>query len=133
MKKTGKRAATVVLVAMMTIMASMVIAGATAPDWTNVYQPVVKLIDSLLTPILMVVGAVGTIFCIFLGVKFAKADDPQEHEKAKKGLKNAIIGFVLIFVLIGALKLSMPVMTTWLDNYNGETNTSQTTTTDATK
>ncbi len=54
-----------------------------------------------------------------LGIKFAKAEEPQEHEKAKKSLKNAIIGFVLIFVLILVLNLLMPVMIDWVNSQVG--------------
>ena len=51
------------------------------------------------------------------GVKFAKAEEPQDREKAKGALKNAIIGFGLIFVLLIVLKLLMPIMTNWVKNY----------------
>ena len=53
---------------------------------------------------------------MLLGVKFAKAEEPQEREKAKSHLKNAIIGFVLIFVLILALNLSMEPLIAWVEN-----------------
>ena len=66
---------------------------------------------------LAVVGAVGALWCILLGVKYAKADDPQEHEKAKKGLINAIVGFVLIIVLLIMLKIGTTVFTEWWANY----------------
>lgn len=84
----------------------------------KVVNPVVDLINSFIDPVLALVGAGGALFCIFLGVKFAKADDPQEHEKAKKALKNAIIGFILIFVLMLALKISMPKFQDWVTNNN---------------
>lgn len=86
----------------------------TEEDITSVSDKIVKFIDSLLNPILAIVGAVGTIYCIVLGIKFAKAEEPQEHEKAKNHLKNAIIGFVLIFVLMLVLKLGMPIMKKWV-------------------
>ena len=83
-------------------------------NFDTVVNPVIALLNSLLGPILGLVGAVGTLYCVMLGVKFAKAEEPQEREKAKAHLKNAIIGFVLIFVLIVALKLGMKAMTDWL-------------------
>ena len=84
--------------------------AAETTDFSKVSTPIVDLINSLLTPILAIVGAVGTIYCVVLGVKFAKTEEPQEHEKAKTHLKNAIIGFLLIFILMVALKLTMPIM-----------------------
>lgn len=88
-------------------------AGTTAPDFSTISNPIVDLINALVNPALAIVGALGTLFCIVLGVKYAKAEEPQEREKAKSHLKNAIIGFVLIFVLMLALKLLMPIMKTW--------------------
>ena len=84
--------------------------------FSKVSEPIVNLINSLMTPLLAIVGAAGAIFCVILGVKFAKAEEPQDREKAKGALKNAIIGFVLIFVLLLALKLLMPEMTGWVEN-----------------
>ena len=79
-------------------------------------KPIVALINSLMGPALALVGAVGSLYCVLLGVKFAKAEEPQEREKAKSHLKNAIIGFVLIFVLILALNLSMEPLIAWVEN-----------------
>ena len=79
----------------------------------TIASPIVGLINSLLGPLLGIVGAAGAIFCVVLGVKFAKAEEQQDREKAKQALKNAIIGFVLIFVLLLALKLLMPALINW--------------------
>ena len=87
-------------------------------DFSAVVKPVVDLLNSLMTPLLAIVGALGALYCVLLGVKFAKAEEPQDREKAKTHLKNAIIGFVLIFVLILALDLLMPVMIEWVNNNN---------------
>lgn len=80
-----------------------------------VIDPVVTLIRSLVGPALLIVTAVGLLYCIVLGVKFAKAEEPQEHEKAKKHLQNAIVGYVIIFVLMFALRASTPVLMTWVN------------------
>lgn len=88
---------------------------------TNVAQelanPIIKLIKQFAGPLLGIVGAVGAIFVIILGVKFAKAEEPQEREKAKAHLKNAIIGFALIFVLLLALNIAMPKLIDWVNGY----------------
>ena len=71
-------------------------------------SPVMELIQVFIPVILTLVATVGFIWCIALGVKFAKATDPQEHQMAKKSLINAIIGFVLIFVLMLVLHIAFP-------------------------
>ena len=58
--------------------------------------------------------AVGTIYCIFLGVKFSKADEQNLGEKAKKDLIGAVIGSLLIFVLIIALNIAVPILEDWV-------------------
>lgn len=88
-----------------------------APDFTGAATPVVALINSILTPLIMVVGAVGAIWCVLLGVKLAKADEPQEREKAKMALKNAIIGYLLIFILIVVLRTTIGPLASWMGGY----------------
>ena len=85
-------------------------------DFSGAATPVVQLINSLLGPIISVVVAVGAIYCVILGVKLAKSDEPQEREKAKMALKNAIIGFFLIFILIVVMRLMVPQLVTWVNN-----------------
>ncbi len=61
-------------------------------NFNDVASPIIGLINALLGPLLGIVGAAGAIFCVVLGVKFAKAEEQQDREKAKQALKNAIIG-----------------------------------------
>lgn len=86
-------------------------------DMEKIVKPVLEICNVLVPVLLGVVGAVGAIWCILLGVKYARADDPQEHEKAKKGLINAIIGFVIIFVLLIMLQVGLGIFTEWWSNY----------------
>jgi phosphotransferase system glucose/maltose/N-acetylglucosamine-specific IIC component len=123
MKKLNmRRMSSMFLVAMMLIVFLATPAFATEPNATggtgtnfdSITTPIVGLIDSLLSPALAIVGAVGALYCVVLGVKYAKAEEPQDREKAKGHLKSAIIGFVLIFVLMLALKLAMPILQQWV-------------------
>ena len=91
--------------------------------FADIAAPIVALLNSLMEPLLMIVGALGSLYCVVLGVKFAKAEEPQDREKAKGALKNAVVGFVLIFVLILGLNLLMPQMVNWVnENDNSATN-----------
>lgn len=104
-----------VTTAMMTMQAQAAGSRSSNNTLAGVVAPIVTLLNNLMAPLLAVVVAVGGLYCILLGVKFAKAEEPQDREKAKSHLKNAIIGFVLIFVLIVVLNLLVPVMTTWVN------------------
>ena len=123
MKEKVQKKADMICIGMSTAAATMMFPAtahaSSSLDVSQATNTITDMINSLLSPILAIVGAVGTLYCVLLGVKFAKAEEPQEREKAKTHLKNAIIGFVLIFVLIVALKLMMPQFTKWV---NGNTN-----------
>ena len=86
-------------------------------DLNQIVKPLLEVLGVVVPVLLSVVGALGAIWVIFLGVKYAKAEEPQEHEKARNNLKNAIIGFVLIFVLLVALQIALNVFTRWYKTY----------------
>ncbi len=83
-------------------------------DFNPVIAPILEVLDAILWPAIAVVVAVGTIYCIVLGVKIAKSDEQNSREKAKKDLVGAIIGFVIIFVLVLALKIAVPILEDWV-------------------
>ena len=87
-------------------------------DLNQIVKPLLEVLGVVVPVLLSVVGALGAIWVIFLGVKYAKAEEPQEHEKARNNLKNAIIGFVLIFVLLVALQIALNIFTNWYKTYD---------------
>ncbi|MDO4265440.1 MAG: pilin [Eubacteriales bacterium] len=94
---------------------TILLSGSSNP-FASAARPIVELINMAAGPLLTIVVALGVIYCILLGVKLAKAEEPQEREKAKGALKNAIIGFVLIFVLIAALNAMVNPLMNWMNN-----------------
>ncbi len=86
-------------------------------DLDKIVKPLTEVLSVVVPVLLGVVGSLGALWVIFLGVKYAKAEDPQEHEKARNSLKNAIIGFVLIFVLLIALEFAVSIFTNWYVTY----------------
>ena len=50
-------------------------------------KPATGLLNSVLSPLLGLVGAAGAIYCVILGAKYAKAEEPQDREKEKKALQ----------------------------------------------
>jgi len=85
----------------------------TEKEMSQIVKPLTDVLGVVVPVLLGVVGAVGALWVIFLGVKYAKAEDPQEHEKARASLKHAIIGFVLIFVLLISLQIGVKLFTDW--------------------
>ncbi len=91
--------------------------GMTTAEMNKIIAPILEVSKILVPALLAVVGAVGAIFCILLGVKYARASEPQEHENAKKSLQHAIVGFVLIFVLLIMLQVGVTIFTDWWQGY----------------
>ena len=89
----------------------------TTAEATKIVQPILDVCQVLVPVMLSVVGSLGMIYCILLGVKYAKSSEPQEHQNAKKALQNAIIGFVLIFVLLIMLQVGISIFTEWWSGY----------------
>ena len=85
-------------------------------DFSPVIAPIHEVLNAILWPAIALVGAIGTIYCIVLGVKLAKSDEQNSREKAKKDLVGAIVGFVAIFVLIVSLKIALPILQNWVQS-----------------
>jgi len=96
------------------------LAAISKTDMEKVIQPVLDVVNAVIPALLTLVGTAGAIYCIILGVKYSKAEDPQEHEKAKGALRNAIIGFVLIFVLLAMLKIGIDVFRDYYEATAGQ-------------
>ena len=97
-------------------------AGKTTDAMDQMTKPIITFLNSALSPLIALVAALGAVYCVFLGVKLAKAEEPQEREKAKTHLKNAVIGFLLIFILIVALRVGVGPLTTWVSSFAASTN-----------
>ena len=54
------------------------------------------IIQSVLSPVLTVIGAAGVVYAIILGVNYIKAETPDKRKEAQSRLINAIIGVVII-------------------------------------
>ena len=52
-----------------------------ANPFEQMMNPIVNLLNMAINPILTLVGAVGTIFCIFLGIKLAKAEVKKQKAR----------------------------------------------------
>ncbi|MCR5739475.1 MAG: pilin [Lachnospiraceae bacterium] len=83
-------------------------------------KPIVNLINMAVGPLIAIVVALGAIYGVFLGIKLAKAEEPQDKQKAKGQLKNAIIGFLLIFVILVVLKVASKPMLDWVNSVGGQ-------------
>lgn len=86
------------------------------PNISSAMKPVYDVVSVVLPIVLAVVFLIGVFKCVALGIAFAKSDENGTHEKAKKDLIFAIIGFVLIFALIAIMYGLKDPLITWLSD-----------------
>ncbi len=89
--------------------------------YETVFEPVVGILDSMLVPILILIGTAGSIYAIILGVNFSKAESSDKREEAKKRMINAIIGLVVTILLLILLKLftaNAQAIADWINSFN---------------
>ncbi len=84
---------------------------------------IVNAINTLLYPILILVGTAGVIYAIYLGVNLARAESADKQQEAKKRLINAIIGLACIIALVLLMKLFLTYLPQWIPELSvGTTN-----------
>ena len=88
---------------------------ANSVNLSPIIAPLLEIINAIIWPSISVIGAIGSVYCIFLGLKIARSDEQNSREKAKRDLMGAIIGFIIIFVLIVMLKIATPILQTWVE------------------
>ena len=76
------------------------------PNLAPAVQPVYDVVSVVLPIVLGIIFLVGVFKCISLGIAFSKKD-----------LINAIIGFVLIFVLVAVMYLLRDIIIEWISGF----------------
>ena len=96
------------------------------PDRTTrlarILDTIRNMLNELLLPFLIAIGAAGTIYAIWLGVNYSKSEGDARTE-AKKRIVNFLIGFICVMVLLVLLELFVKYgggIVDWLDTVIGK-------------
>lgn len=89
-----------------------------AENVTKILNSINYVLQSILSPIIGVVLAVGVIFAIYLGFNLARANNAEQREEAKKRVIYTIIGIVIGIALIVVFNLFAKYSVTWLGDSN---------------
>ena len=65
---------------------------------TNIASKLSDLMKQIVGPVLIVLGAAAAMYCIYLGVMYAKAEDANKRKDVQGRLIGAAIGVVIILV-----------------------------------
>ena len=78
-------------------------------DWgwlSNILLP----ISTVMWVLLILVGAAGSIYAIYVGVKMARAESQEQRDENKKRLINIVISIVVVIVLILFFNTFLPMI-----------------------
>ena len=77
-----------------------------APEWVvKIIAPIIEILNSLLIPVIILLGTAGMIYVIVLGVQYTKAETADKRDEAKKRLINAAIGVIIMLVALILVKI----------------------------
>ena len=94
---------------------NMVEAGGISEDQESLLTTVFNIISIVLWVALAIVGAIGSVYAIYLGVQLAKADEQGKRDDAKKHLITTIIAVGVTLALILVFNIFLPML---LDAFN---------------
>lgn len=84
-------------------------------DQIEVLNKVFSIISTILWVALAIVGAVGSIYAIYLGVQLSRAEDQGKRDDAKKHLITVVIAIGVTLALILVFNIFLPML---LDAFN---------------
>lgn len=83
--------------------------GTISMDWgwvTKIMGP----LSTVLWVMLILVGAAGSIYAVYVGVKMARAESQEQRDENKKRLINIIVSIVVVIVLILFFNTFLPMI-----------------------
>ena len=67
------------------------------PKWIReILAPILNVLNSLLLPLIIILGAAGGVYAIVLGVQYSKAESADKRKEVQGRLIGACIGAVII-------------------------------------
>lgn len=78
-------------------------------DWgwlSNILVPM----STVLWVLLILVGAAGSIYAVYVGVKMARAESQEQRDENKKRLINIVVSIVVVIVLIVFFNTLLPMI-----------------------
>lgn len=94
---------------------NMVEAGGISEDQESLLTTIFNIISIVLWVALAIVGAIGSVYAIYLGVQLAKADEQGKRDDAKKHLITTVIAVGVTLALILVFNIFLPML---LDAFN---------------
>lgn len=75
---------------------------------------IVAFLGQILVPITIVILAAGVVWCIYLGIQLARAEDAGKAGDIKKRLINVAVAFIITLAAVWIISSLMAYVPTWL-------------------
>lgn len=75
---------------------------------------IIAFLGQILVPVTIVILAAGVVWCIYLGIQLARAEDASKAGDIKKRLINVAVAFVVTLAAVWIIALLMAYVPTWL-------------------
>ncbi len=97
------------------------------PKWIQeLINPVIDILNSMLIPVIVLLGTAGMIYGIVLGVQYSKAETADKREELKKRLISAAIGIGIALVVLIVMAIfikNADSIFDWVDKEGKDTTT----------
>ena len=80
-----------------------------ASNWTWLTN-LMSTLSIILWISLVLVGAAGGIYCLYVGIKMARADSADQRDENKKRMINIIVTIVVVILLILVINVFLPMI-----------------------
>ena len=78
-------------------------------EW-NWVRTLMGTLSTVLWVVLALVGAAGSIYAVYVGIKMARSESSEQREENKKRLINIIVSIVVVIVLIIFFNTFLPAI-----------------------
>ena len=76
---------------------------------------IVAFLGNILIPVTIVILAAAVVWCVYLGIQLARAEDATKAGEIKKRLVNVAVAFIITLAAVWIISSLMAFIPTWLD------------------
>lgn len=84
-------------------------------EGNNWLGQIVAFLGNILIPVTIVILAAAVVWCVYLGIQLARAEDAPKAGEIKKRLINVAVAFIITLAAVWIISSLMAFIPTWLD------------------
>ncbi len=84
-------------------------------EGNNWLGQIVAFLGNILIPVTIVILAAAVVWCVYLGIQLARAEDAGKAGEIKKRLINVAVAFIITLAAVWIISSLMAFIPIWLD------------------